>query len=450
MSDKRTAAVIGAGIAGATAALGLVKAGFDVTLFSDRDRRALRDDVPPTGVAILFGASREWDARIAPDRYGLANTTGISVRLYSSEDGVRQRVLEFNPEFGYEAQAVDVRLRADDRIGEFLDLGGRFAVESVNPDRLDQIAADHDLVLVATGKGGLSDLFEVDRERTHYDRPQRRLLQVTLAAEPGFDLTYRTRSDAAENLFNLDAQNGEAWFGPFQHKDDGATWSFLGFAKPDGLWAERFARVKDAQSARDTVVDLYRDFFPEDAPEIEKLHVIDDPKSWLSGAVTPTVRRAVGRTSSGRPVLAIGDTAIAVDPVAGQGAQNALVQVVELVAAAAAHQGPFDEEFLDREWERHWQRRGRATVEVTRLYLGDPDYADHLELSFPAAAESPAVGQALFGLLSDPVPLLEITSRDDVAGFLEAVSGEPVADLLGRFSPAGHFRGAVASTPVAS
>ena len=48
MSTPRTAAVVGAGLAGTTAALGLVDAGFAVTLYSDRDRDALRNDVPAT------------------------------------------------------------------------------------------------------------------------------------------------------------------------------------------------------------------------------------------------------------------------------------------------------------------------------------------------------------------------------------------------------------------
>lgn len=438
MSNPRSVAIVGAGIAGATAALGFVDQGFDVTLYSDRDRAGLRDEVPPTGVAILFGASRDWDAQIIPDSYELANTTGISVRLYSEEDGVRSRVLEFNPDFGYEAQAVDVRLRADDRIGHFLDRGGKFVVEAVDAQRLDEIAAAHDLTLVATGKGGLSSFFPVDESRTTYTEPQRRLLQVTLAPKSPLDFEYRNKN-SRENLFNLDAQNGEAWFGPFEHKDNGATYSFLGFAKTDGQWAERFASVHDAESARQVVVDLYRDYFPEDAPEIEKLAVIDDPKSWLTGAVTPTVRKAVGRTAGGHPVLAIGDTAIAVDPVAGQGAQNAIIQVAELVAAAAAHQGEFDEEFLTAEFEKHWERRGHASTEVTRLFLGDPEYADHLELSFPAAAVSKPIGSALFGLLSEPTPLLTLRSREDVTGFLAAVGGEPADELLGKFSPSGQF-----------
>jgi len=83
-SDARpSVAVVGAGVTGTSAALGFLDAGFDVTLYSDRDRESLRDKVPPTGVGVLFGSSRDWDAQIIDDLYEVGNTTGISVRLSS-------------------------------------------------------------------------------------------------------------------------------------------------------------------------------------------------------------------------------------------------------------------------------------------------------------------------------------------------------------------------------
>ncbi|WAC57219.1 styrene monooxygenase/indole monooxygenase family protein [Gordonia sp. SL306] len=442
---RRSVGVVGAGLAGASAALGFAEAGFDVTLYSDKDQESLRDKVPPTGVGVLFGKSREWDAEIIEDTYDVGNTTGISVRLHSGSGEDRTDVLEFNPEYGYIAQAVDLRLRADDRLGRFLDQGGHFEVGSVDVDRLDEIAGTHDLTLVATGKGGLSALFPVDGSRTHYREPQRKLLQVTLTGlDHGPDaFAYRSSEGGNHSLFNLDSENGEIFVGPFLHKDAGATWSFIVFAKPDGAWAPKIDEVDDAVSARAAIVDIFTGYFPHDAPVIEQLKVIEsDPVSWLTGAVTPTVRHAVSTTRGGHVVAAIGDTAIAVDPVAGQGAQNTLIQVAELVRAAKAHDGAFSADWLEAEFEKHWERRGRAAVEVTRLYLGDPDYATHLELSFPAAAVDTNVASALFGLLSEPNPLLTLESREDVLGFISAVSGEPADDVLGRFEPAGRFSSA--------
>jgi len=452
MSTPRTAAVVGAGLAGTTAALGLVDAGFTVTLYSDRDRDALRNDVPATGTAVYFGKSREADARIIEDLYADGpHSTGMSTRLHTGEGDTRADVLEFDPDFRYVAQGVDVRLRADDRLGRFLDRGGRFEVRAVDPDALDAIAADHDLTLVATGKGGLSTLFPVDTERTVYSEPQRRLLLVTLQGlGHGADtFGYRSAAGGAHNLFNLHTDFGEAWLGPYLHKDAGATWSFLGFAKPGSPWEERFAAVTDVHSARQTVVDFYRDYFPHDAPEIQQLQVIEsDPHSWLKGAVTPTVRRAVGTTSSGHVVAAIGDTAIAFDPLAGQGAQNTAVQVAALVDAARAHDGEFTADWLSEQFEKHWHTRGHAAAEVTRLFLGDPKYAVHAELLFPAATVSEPVAAALFGFLSEPDTLIGIDTREDVLAFIAAKAGEPAEDVLARFTPSAGFTASPAAARV--
>ena len=449
MTTRRSAAIIGAGLAGTSAGLGLLDAGFDVTIYSDRDRETLRNKVPPTGVGVYFGRSQEWDAEIIEDLYEVGKTTGMSVRLYGGAGEDRAPVLEYDPDYGYIAAAVDLRLRADDRLGRFLDRGGRFEVTTVDVDRLDEIAAAADLTLVATGKGGLSSLFPVDESRTHYREPQRRLLQVTLTGvDHGPDVfSYRSPAGAGHSLYNLDSENGELFVGPFLHKDAGATWSFIVFAKPSGAWASRIDDVLDAVTARRTIAGIFGEFFPEDAPVIDRLQVIEsDPVSWLKGAVTPTVRQAVATTKSGHPVAAIGDTAIAVDPVAGQGAQNTVIQIAELVKAARAHDGEFSADWLAEEFEKHWERRGHAAVEVTRLFLGDADYATHLELSFPAAAVDPNVAQALLGLLSDPNPLLGLRTREDVENFITAVAGEPYDQVLARFAPAGQFSGAAPAT----
>lgn len=441
----RTAAVVGAGLAGTTAALGLQNIGFDVTLFSDRDRNSLRNDVPATGTAVYFGKSQESDSQIIEDLYadGPAST-GMSTRLHSGVGDTYGEVLEFDPEFRYIAKGVDVRLRADDRLGRFLDRGGSFEVRDVDVDGLDAIAAEHDLTLVATGKSGLSGLFPVDTERTVYTEPQRHLLMVTLQGlDQGPDTWGYRGAGGTHNQFNLHAEFGEAWLGPYLHKDVGQAWSFLGFAKPGSPWMEKFASATDVDSARQVVVDLYREYFPKDVAEVERLAVIEaDPHSWLRGAVTPTVRRAVGRTRGGHVVAAIGDTAISFDPLAGQGAQNTVVQVAALVEAARHRDGAFTEQWLTEQFEKHWHTRGHAAAEVTRLFLGDPVYAEFADLLFPAATVSEPVAAALFRFLSEPEALVALKDRDGVLDYIGEAAGEPAEDVLARFAPSAGFAGA--------
>ena len=48
--------------------------------------------------------------------------------------------------------------------------GGRVVVETIDVERLDAIAAEHELVLVATGRGPLAELFPRNAERSVYTR----------------------------------------------------------------------------------------------------------------------------------------------------------------------------------------------------------------------------------------------------------------------------------------
>ncbi|MEV0854639.1 styrene monooxygenase/indole monooxygenase family protein [Nocardia fluminea] len=440
--SPRSAAVIGAGQTGVTAALGLLDAGFTVTLYSDRDQRSLRDDVPATGTALEFGETQQAEAALGLDSFtGRApRHTGLSVRIAGPENA---ELIAFDSTFdGYVGVAVDTRLKADERLTAFLERGGDFVVGPVTVESLDTIAAANDLTLVATGRGGLADLFPIDQDRTVYDKPQRSLLTVTVTGldfDPGV-FAHRSPAGGAHSLFSIFAEQGEAWWGPYLHKDAGPSWAFLGWARPGSDWETRFAAADSAESALRIVKDLYRDYIDWDLPEVQATQVIaEDPHSWLKGAVRPVVRAGVGRTSGGHPVAALGDTAVAYDPVAGQGAQSGLIQAQRLVAAAAVHDGPFDEQWITDQYAAFLAARSDAAAKVTRLFLSDPAFADIGGQFFATAAVNPKFASALVGLLHRPQPFLPIDSPADAAAYITEVTGTDAAELLAKFAPAGRF-----------
>ncbi|WP_330255280.1 cadherin repeat domain-containing protein [Nocardia sp. NBC_00565] len=440
--STRSAAVIGAGQTGVSAALGLLDAGFDVTLYSDRDQRALRDDVPATGTALEFGETQQAEAALGLDSYTARapRHTGLSVRIAGPE---REELIQFDGHFdGFVGVAVDTRLKADERLTAFLELDGRFVVEQVTPDKLDTIAAAADLTLVATGRGGLSELFAIDAARTPYDAPQRSLLTVTVTGldhDPSV-FAHRSRAGGAHSGFSIFAEQGEGWWGPYLHKDAGPSWAFLGWARPGSEWESRFAAADSAESAHRIVQELYRDFIDWDLPEVLATQVIaEDPHSWLKGAVRPVVRSGVGRTAGGHLVASLGDTSAAYDPIAGQGAQSGLIQAQRLVAAAAVHEGPFDEAWLSGQYAAFLAARGDAANKVTRLFLGDPELADIGNQLFAAAAVDARFASALVGLLHRPQPFLGVDSPAAASAFITEVTGQDAAALLERFTPAGRF-----------
>lgn len=440
-SNGRSAAIIGAGQTGVTAALGLLDNGFDVTLYSDRDQHALRNDVPATGTALIFGKAQQAEESLGLNTYLATAPTsnGQSVRVVA--DGAE--AIAFDGWFdGARGVAVDTRLKADDRLTLFGRRGGHFVVESVDPQRLDTIAARADLTLVATGRGGLSALFPVDSTRTPYDRPQRSLLAFSVTGlGHGPDVfAHRGSGGGSHHAFTVVAGQGESFWGPYLHKDAGPSWAFLGWAHPGSDWDRRFATVTDAVSALRVATGLHHDYIDWDLPEVSRLRVIDeDPHSWLTGAVTQVVRKAVGSTASGHPVLALGDTAISYDPIAGQGAQGGLIQTADLVRRAASHDGPFDTDWLTTSFEDFYHHRGRAAQRVTQLFLSDPAFADYGSLFFAAASASPRFAGKLVSLLDDPTPFESVTSEDGAKALITEFAGEPADEVVARFRPAGRF-----------
>jgi 2-polyprenyl-6-methoxyphenol hydroxylase-like FAD-dependent oxidoreductase len=182
--------------------------------------------------------------------------------------------------------------------------------------------------------------------------------------------------------------------------------------------------------------------------QIEPLH--EDEHSWFRGAVSPIVRKAVANTPNGHVIAAIGDTAIAVDPIAAQGAQNTVVQIALLLRAIKSHDGKFIHDWLSEQFNKHWHYRGEAAVEATRLFLGDPKYVAHAELILPAAAVNADVGSAFFRLLPQPQPLLNIQTRDEILRFISDHAGEPAESVLAKFKSPTAFTRAEAPEPVAS
>ncbi|MGW4069440.1 hypothetical protein [Nocardia grenadensis] len=141
-----TAAVIGADPVGVTVALGLLDAGFDVALYSDRDQNALRSRTRP-GVRAVAVAPPPTGPAGSGRRPGRPRPTGR---------------IAFD---GYVGVMVDSSLETSGRIASFVERGGAFLVESVTPESLGAIAASTDLTLVAAGRGRLAGYFPAAGDR---------------------------------------------------------------------------------------------------------------------------------------------------------------------------------------------------------------------------------------------------------------------------------------------
>jgi len=95
-----------------------------------------------------------------------------------------------------------------------------------------------------------------------------------------------------------------------------------------------------------------------------------DPLGWLTGAVTPAVRKPVARLASGRVVTALGDTAISYDPIAAQGANSGIKQARQLVADILDNERrPFDAAWMQRSFETFYREHAAYATAFSNLLL---------------------------------------------------------------------------------
>jgi 2-polyprenyl-6-methoxyphenol hydroxylase-like FAD-dependent oxidoreductase len=257
-----------------------------------------------------------------------------------------------------------VRLQSARWMEELEKRGGRIQIEPVSVERLGDIAAAHDLTIVAAGRADLCRLFERDAQRSVYSAPQRNLTMVITTGGP---LALKD-VPMLPVKFDFLGTAGEIFFVPYFHKDHGPAWNILIEAKP-GSSMDRFGGVKSGEEAVEVMKRVVTELFPWDAAFVRDMRLAD-PHGWLTGAVTPTVRRASAQLANGRAVAALGDTAVSHDPIAAQGANSGVKQARQLVESIVARGSqPFDRDWIDATFEAYWREHGSRAYEFSNLLL---------------------------------------------------------------------------------
>ena len=107
-----------------------------------------------------------WEADCPP-------VEGIGAVPHPEQPGAR--LIDWAAPLDKPAQAVDQRLKMPAWMEAFAARGGDLRIGDAGIDELEALAASHDTVLLAAGKGEIVGRFERDAARSPYAAPQRSL-----------------------------------------------------------------------------------------------------------------------------------------------------------------------------------------------------------------------------------------------------------------------------------
>lgn len=390
-------------------ALSLQQHGYEMTVVSERTAEDLRTGRVISNQCMFDRALRHerseglnfWDEK-APPVKGIAFGAG--------QPGVPEPVIHWASPLDRPAQSVDQRLKMSDWLTEFARRGGEIRHGRVEPEGLAELAREFELVLVAAGRGPqFGQLFQRQPELSPFSEPQRTISLAYLTPnQPEF---YQGVT------FGL-APEGE-WFSLPILSVSGPVYGVYFSGHIDGP-LDCFGDVRDTDHYMEVATKAVDRHFPWLSFVLRNAS-LNGPLDYLRGRVTPVVRDPVGTLDSGAKVLAMGDTAVTNDPIAGQGA-NMAAHCAAAYQRTILEQGdrPFDEEFMRLAFSRFWETAKHA-VRFSNDLLAPP--LPHVMATLQAAQANPVVAHRFAHLFNDNSDYSPWLTDESVAmAYLDAVA----------------------------
>lgn len=380
-------AIIGAGQSGLQLALGLLDAGFEVTLYSGRSADEIREGRVMSSQCMFDSAlETERDLNLNYWEEPCPKVEGIS---FVVPDGIGGTSIDWAARLDNFAQSVDQRLKIPRWLDTFKSRGGELHIKAADLDDLAACARTHDLVIVASGKGELGQLFERDPDRSPFSQAQRALaLTYVRGMEP--------RVPYSAVCFNLIPNVGEYFVFPAL-TTSGPCEIMVFEGVPGGpmdCWSEDFTPAQHFARSQ----ALLETFLPWEATRARKAELTDD-NGVLSGCVVPTVRKPVANVG-GVPILGMADAVVLNDPITGQGSNNAArCAEIYLESILERGSGPADREWMQQTFDRYWTGYGKWVTEWTNLLLKPPAHVLRL---LDCAGKNPAIASAFVNGFDDP------------------------------------------------
>lgn len=381
--------VVGAGQSGMQLALGLLDAGHAVTVVSNRTAKEINEG-PVMSSQCMFETALQAERDLGLNwwEHDCPPVEGISLAVAGAGNS---KAVDWAAKLDGHAKSVDQRIKVSAWMTEFGKRGGELVIREAGISDLEDFCQDHDLVIVASGKGEISGLFERDASKSPFDKPQRALA-----------LTYvkgmKPVQPFSRVCFNLIPGVGEYFVFPaLTTTGPCEIMVFEGIpGGPMDCWHD--VRTPQEHLARSKwILDT---FLPWEAARCRDIELTDD-NGILAGRFTPTVRKPVAQLPSGRCILGMADVVVLNDPITGQGSNNAAKCADIYLKAILEHEGkPFDSEWMQQTFDRYWRGYAQWVTDWTNSLLAAP--RPHMLKILQSAANMASVASTIVNGFDDP------------------------------------------------
>ena len=383
--------IVGAGQSGLQLALGLLKAGYEVTVVSNRTGDDIRDGKVMSSQCMFHTALQiERDLQLNQWERECPTVDGIGLAVpHPEQKGAK--VIDWAARLSSYAQSVDQRVKIPGWMAAFAKSGGELVIKDAGVDDLEAYTRSHDLTIVSAGKGEIAKLFERDANKSLFDKPQRALA-----------LTYvknmRPREPFSAVCFNLIPTVGEYFV--FPALTTTGPCEIMVFEGVPGGPMDCWADVKSPEQHLAKSKWILDTFMPWEAQRCNDVE-LTDANGILTGRFAPTVRKPVATLPSGRKVFGMGDVVVLNDPITGQGSNNA-AKCADAVLKSVIEHGdrPLDHYWMQATYDRYWFGNCQWVTQWTNMLLMPPP--PHVLKLLGSAGAMPPVASAIVNGFDDP------------------------------------------------
>jgi Styrene monooxygenase A putative substrate binding domain len=384
----RKITIVGGGQSGLHLAVALLKQDYHVRVVTNRTADEVREGKVLSSQC-MFGNSLSLERELGLNFWEKECPTvdGIGLKVTGQEG---EKIIDWQERLTEFAQSVDQRVKIPVWMEHFEQCGGELVIHDAALADLEAYAKDSDLVIVAAGKGEISQMFERDNERSAFDKPMRALaLTYVNGMEP--------QADFSQVGFNIIPEVGEYFsFPALTTTGPCDIMVFEGLVGgPMDCWRDVQSPAQHLQCSK----DILEKYLPWEAERCRGVELTDE-NGIIAGRFPPTVRKPVGRLPSGAMVLGMADVVVLSDPITGQGSNNAAkCASIYLQSILNCGDGGFDEAWMQQTFEQYWDY-AKWVADWTAIFLCPPP--PHVLNLLGAAQENTGVRKAVVDGFNHP------------------------------------------------